>query len=113
MRLNSLQLRPYGSLSDAALELGEGLTVVYGLNEAGKSTLQSAYADLLVRNHATDADGLPGAATQTPHSGHCHDGRRLDGHGDPHVEECAQRSDRRSNVESGLSRGTSSADAGA
>lgn len=47
MRLNSLRLRPYGSLSDAALELGEGLTVVYGLNEAGKSTLQSAYADLL------------------------------------------------------------------
>ena len=36
MRLNSLRLQPYGSLSDAALELGEGLTVVYGLNEAGK-----------------------------------------------------------------------------
>jgi uncharacterized protein YhaN len=47
MRLNSLKLRPYGSLSDAALELGEDLTVVYGLNEAGKSTMQSAYADLL------------------------------------------------------------------
>jgi len=47
MRLNSLQPWAYGSLSDAALELGEGLTVVYGLNEAGKSTVLSAYADLL------------------------------------------------------------------
>ena len=47
MRLNSLHLQPYGSLEDATLELGEGLTVVHGLNEAGKSTLLSAYADLL------------------------------------------------------------------
>jgi uncharacterized protein YhaN len=47
MRLKSLHLQPYGSLPDATLELGEGLTVVHGLNEAGKSTLLSAYADLL------------------------------------------------------------------
>jgi uncharacterized protein YhaN len=47
MRLDSLHVQPYGSLPDAALEPGEGLTVVYGLNEAGKSTLLSAYADLL------------------------------------------------------------------
>jgi uncharacterized protein YhaN len=47
MRLDSLHLHPYGSLSNAMLELGEGLTVVHGLNEAGKSTLLSAYADLL------------------------------------------------------------------
>jgi uncharacterized protein YhaN len=47
MRLNSLHLQAYGALSDSALELGEGLTVVHGLNEAGKSTLLSAYVDLL------------------------------------------------------------------
>lgn len=47
MRLNLLQLEPYGSLADTALELGSGLTVVHGLNEAGKSTLLSAYTDLL------------------------------------------------------------------
>lgn len=47
MRLNSLALQPYGALTDATLEFGDGLTVVYGLNEAGKSTLLSAYADLL------------------------------------------------------------------
>lgn len=47
MWLNSLGLQPYGSLSDVTLEFGDGLNVVYGLNEAGKSTLLSAYADLL------------------------------------------------------------------
>jgi uncharacterized protein YhaN len=47
MRLDSLHLQPYGSLPDAVLELGEGLTVVHGPNEAGKSTLLSAYTDLL------------------------------------------------------------------
>ncbi len=47
MRLDSLHLQLYGSLADARLEFGKGLTVVYGLNEAGKSTLLSAYADLL------------------------------------------------------------------
>ncbi|WP_161966738.1 AAA family ATPase [Mycobacterium marinum] len=45
--MNSIRLQPYGSLSDAMLELSEGLTVVHGLNEAGKSTLLYAYADLL------------------------------------------------------------------
>lgn len=47
MRVNLLQLEPYGSLAETALGLGSGLTVVHGLNEAGKSTLLSAYADLL------------------------------------------------------------------
>jgi uncharacterized protein YhaN len=47
MRLDTLHPHPYGALSDATLALGEGLTVVHGLNEAGKSTLLSAYADLL------------------------------------------------------------------
>jgi uncharacterized protein YhaN len=47
MRLNSLLLQPYGSLLDTHIDLGEGLTVVHGLNEAGKSTVLEAYADLL------------------------------------------------------------------
>ncbi|WP_173009806.1 AAA family ATPase [Mycolicibacterium sp. P9-64] len=47
MRLNSIHLQPYGALSDSVLKLGDGLTVVHGLNEAGKSTLLYAYADLL------------------------------------------------------------------
>lgn len=47
MRLNTLRVPSYGTLSDTTLALGNGLTVVYGLNEAGKSTLLSAYADLV------------------------------------------------------------------
>lgn len=47
MRLNSLMLQPYGSLLDTSIDLGEALTVVHGLNEAGKSTVLEAYADLL------------------------------------------------------------------
>lgn len=55
MRLNSLLLQPYGSLLDTCLDLGEGLTVVHGLNEAGKSTVLEAYADLLcgIRRNTT------------------------------------------------------------
>ena len=47
MRLESLRLYPYGCFSDTTLELSEGLTVVHGVNEAGKSTILSAYAALL------------------------------------------------------------------
>jgi uncharacterized protein YhaN len=47
MRLNSLGLQPYGSQLSSSIDLGEGLTVVHGLNEAGKSTVLAAYADLL------------------------------------------------------------------
>ena len=47
MRLNSLVLQPYGCLLNTTIDLGDGLTVVHGLNEAGKSTVLEAYADLL------------------------------------------------------------------
>lgn len=47
MRLNALCLQPYGALIDTTVELGDGLTVIHGLNEAGKSTVLAAYADLL------------------------------------------------------------------
>ena len=47
MRLVSLRLAPYGSLTDLTLELAPGVTVIHGSNEAGKSTVLSAYSDLL------------------------------------------------------------------
>lgn len=55
MRLVSLRLAPYGSLTDLALDLGPGVTVVHGLNEAGKSTVLSSYSDLLCGIHRQTA----------------------------------------------------------
>ncbi len=45
--LTVLHLRRYGALSDVALPLGAGLTLVVGANEAGKSTTLAALGDLL------------------------------------------------------------------
>ncbi|WP_432542708.1 AAA family ATPase [Kineococcus sp. SYSU DK002] len=42
-----MTLAPYGAFESAAIELGDGLTVVVGANESGKSTLLGAVADLL------------------------------------------------------------------
>ncbi|MEZ0492735.1 AAA family ATPase [Kineococcus sp. TBRC 1896] len=42
-----MTLAPYGAFESAAVELGEGLTVVLGPNESGKSTLLAAVGDLL------------------------------------------------------------------
>ncbi len=51
MRLEALELERYGHFTDARLEFprpdGPDLHVVYGANEAGKSTLLSAWLDLL------------------------------------------------------------------
>lgn len=53
MRLRRLDLTRYGKFTDYALDFGEAkpgspdLHIVYGLNEAGKSTSLSAYLDLL------------------------------------------------------------------
>jgi uncharacterized protein YhaN len=47
MRIHSLALKPYGECSDLTIELGNGLTVVLGENEAGKSTALDALTDLL------------------------------------------------------------------
>jgi hypothetical protein len=47
MRIRSLTLKPYGECSDLTIELGTGLTVVLGANEAGKSTALDALTDLL------------------------------------------------------------------
>ena len=58
MRLNSLVLQPYGCLLNTSIDLGDGLTVVHGLNEAGKSTVLEAYADLLCGIKRTTAMGF-------------------------------------------------------
>lgn len=53
MRLDRLDLTRYGKFTDASLDFGTpspgspDLTIVYGLNEAGKSTAFSAFLDLL------------------------------------------------------------------
>lgn len=53
MRLNRLDLTRYGKFTDAVLDFGPAqpgspdLHIVYGLNEAGKSTAFAAYLDLL------------------------------------------------------------------
>ncbi|MCX6026871.1 MAG: AAA family ATPase, partial [Chloroflexi bacterium] len=47
MKIRSLRLAPYGAFQVVDLSLSEGVSVVYGPNEAGKTTLLNAYADLL------------------------------------------------------------------
>jgi uncharacterized protein YhaN len=53
MRIRNLGLRRYGKFTDAAIDFGErpagvpDLHIVYGPNEAGKSTAMSACMDLL------------------------------------------------------------------
>lgn len=42
MRIQSVRLRPFGRFVDASFTLAPGLNVVYGPNEAGKSTLHQA-----------------------------------------------------------------------
>lgn len=46
-RLRTLVLERYGAYEDRELTLGEGLTIVSGPNEAGKTTLLDALSDLL------------------------------------------------------------------
>ena len=67
MRLERLDLAPYGRFSDRALKLSRGaaLHVVLGRNESGKTTTLSAIGDLLF--------GFP---SQTPYAFH-HDQRLL------------------------------------
>lgn len=49
MRLEAISLENYGAFAARSLELGEkpGLTIVYGPNEAGKSTFLAAIGDFL------------------------------------------------------------------
>ena len=58
MRLRRLDLTRYGRFAGTSLDFGErptgapDLTVIYGLNEAGKSTAFAAFLDLLFRIEA-------------------------------------------------------------
>ena len=47
MKLHRLDLASYGAFTDRAVEFGPGLTVVYGPNESGKTTISHALGDLL------------------------------------------------------------------
>lgn len=47
MRIDSLQLVKYGHFGQGTVTFGPGLTVVYGRNEAGKSTLLDGLTDFL------------------------------------------------------------------
>lgn len=46
-RFRNLNLRKYGEFAGLSINLGDGLTVVYGSNEAGKSTARDALVDFL------------------------------------------------------------------
>lgn len=63
MQIDSLQLVKYGHFDDVTVRFGTGLTVVYGRNEAGKSTLLDGLTDFLwgiARNrHPRDFGGPP------------------------------------------------------
>jgi recombinational DNA repair ATPase RecF len=47
MRILRLNLDAYGRCKDVAIEIGEQITIVAGINEAGKSTALDALSDLL------------------------------------------------------------------
>jgi uncharacterized protein YhaN len=84
MRLNRLDLTRYGRFSDAEIALptpkgdSADVTVIYGPNEAGKSTAFTAYLELLfgmkARDHPYDfrfkrSDLLVGAELELPNRG--------------------------------------------
>ena len=39
MKINKIQINGYGKLKDKKIEFNEGINIIYGENEAGKSTL--------------------------------------------------------------------------
>lgn len=57
MRLRHLSMPAYGRCRDVGIDIGDGVTVVLGANEAGKSTALEALSDLLW--------GIPLNTTQT------------------------------------------------
>lgn len=54
MKLHSLSVRNFRGITDQKIEFGDGLTIVSGRNEAGKSSLIDAF-DLLIELKATSA----------------------------------------------------------
>ena len=39
LKINKIKINSYGKLKDKEMEFGENINIVYGKNEAGKSTL--------------------------------------------------------------------------
>ena len=47
MKINKLQINAFGNLENKEIELSENINVIYGKNEAGKSTLLKFIVDSL------------------------------------------------------------------
>ena len=87
MRVTRVSARAFGWLHDQTLDLAEGLTVVYGPNEAGKSTWHAALLAALCGRWPARGRGEPGIERYRPWSGDAwevgaalllDDGRRID-----------------------------------
>jgi len=59
MKINEIKLEHYGKYKDKSLKFGQGLNVVYGQNEAGKSTLFSSLMTLLYGFKPANKDAHP------------------------------------------------------
>ena len=72
MRINKLRINGYGKFIDKELTLGKGLTLVFGGNEAGKSTIQSFIKAMLFdfpRRNIDKEGRLPGLKKYKPWNG--------------------------------------------
>lgn len=58
MRIDKLHLRNYGQFEDREIALSPGINVIYGANEAGKSTTNDFIVDMLYGIDATAASGV-------------------------------------------------------
>jgi uncharacterized protein YhaN len=59
MKINEIKLEHYGKYKDKSLKFGQGLNVVYGQNEAGKSTLFSGLMTLFYGFKPANKDAHP------------------------------------------------------
>lgn len=59
MRVNKLHLRDYGQFHEKDITLAPGVNVLYGANEAGKSTTKDFIVDMFYGIDALDAQGEP------------------------------------------------------
>ena len=68
MRLVSLDVRDFGCVREATVELGPGLTVLYGPNDLGKSTLIEAIRAALLLQYSSSASErfVPWHGDETP-----------------------------------------------
>lgn len=61
MRIEKIEIKGFGKLSEASFRLSEGLNLVYGENETGKSTLQAFIKAMLygLKGGRSGRDGMP------------------------------------------------------